>query len=319
VSATAEKRKTNPAKRVEIFQHQLDRRRAKLEAVTTEIEELEAGQHDVTETLRVDPTKSAFERGKPASERERKRVELERSAAHLRQEIAAPEAEAAAAGAELAERRLGEAVLRARKLLEEERDVVGRAGSLLASLIKPWNARVALLNDRRALAESVRVESLVQAVAASRPELVSAWEEAAASTLASEALSFAAFVNVLLEAALADRPDVEAEHAAVDELNARRRELARRNLGGSDDLPQIPKPVIRVDPLYELVPDLRADVKAFDPTIAGEPLALGRPDEGEIEGLHESGFGLTAALGYTNDGNLRVPWRRSPAPGGEAA
>jgi hypothetical protein len=144
VSEVAEKRKTNPAKRVEIFTRELARRRAKLEEVTAEAADLNASQHDVvTETLRADPSRSAFQRGAPPSEREKKRVELEKTAAHLRQEIAALEGEAAVAAVELAERRLGEAILQARRLAEEERDVVGKAGDVLLALAKSWNARAA--------------------------------------------------------------------------------------------------------------------------------------------------------------------------------
>jgi hypothetical protein len=75
--------------------------------------------------------------------------------------------------------------------------------------------------------------------------------------------------------------------------------------------------VIQVDPLHELVPDLRADVRAFDATIGGEPLARRDEGESEIEGLAEAGFGLRGVLGSATDRKLRVPFRRSP--GGEAA
>jgi hypothetical protein len=74
--------------------------------------------------------------------------------------------------------------------------------------------------------------------------------------------------------------------------------------------------VIKVDPLHELVPDMRADVREFDPTIAGEPLA--RPGEGEIEGLREAGLGL-GAVSYGTDGGLRVPIPFRHSPGPEAA
>jgi hypothetical protein len=301
-----EKRRTNPAKRAEILQRELERRREKLAAVEAEVGELQQGQQEaVVEALREDPTRSAFQRGGAPFERERKRGELERSIAHLRAEISALEGEAAAAARELAERRRAEAVLQAKKLHEEERDLVGKAGGLLSALVKHWNARAGLLNDRRAIAERVRVDGLVQTVTGSRPDLVEAWEQAAASTLAPSARSFADFVATLVAAALAERPDVEAELRVVDELNERRREQARRDPGGADDLPPIPSPAIRVDPLFELVPDLRDEVAAFDPTIAGEPLA--RPPEAQIAGLAEAGFGLKGALGYTNDGNLRLP------------
>jgi hypothetical protein len=308
-----EKRRTSPAKRVEILQRELERRRAKLAAVEAEIAELEQGQQEaVVEALREDPTRSAFQRGSAPFERERKRGELERSLAHLRAEIVGLEGEAAAAGLELAERQLGEAILQAKKVREEERDVIGQAGGLLLGLVKHWNRRAGLLNDRRAIAERVRVDSLVQTLGASRPDLVAAWEEAASSTLAPSALSFADFVNALVAAALAERPDVEAERAAVDELNRRRREQARRDPGGGDDLPLVPHPVIQLDPLFELVPHVSAEVATYDATIRGEPLP--RSSEPQIEGLAEAGFGLSGAPSYTRDGNVRLPWRRSSPP-----
>jgi hypothetical protein len=308
-----EKRRTNPAKRASLLQRELERRREKLAAVEAEITELERGQQEaVAETLREDPTRSAFERGKAPSERERKSAELEKAAGHLRAEILALEGEAAAAAAELAERRLGEAILQTKKVVDEERDVIGQVGDLLLGLAKHWNRRAGLLNDRRAIAERVRADGLVQTLGATRPDLVEAWEEEAASTLAPAALSFSDFVATLISAALAERPDLEAERATVDELNRRRREHARRDPGGNDDLPPIPRPVIRVEPLFELVPDLRDEVAKFDSTIAGEPLP--RSSEPQVEGLAEAGFGLSGEPGYTSDGNLRLSWRRSPSP-----
>jgi hypothetical protein len=312
MSATTEKRR-NPAKRAEVLQRELDRRQEKLGAALAEIEKLKAEQPAiVAETLRGDPGKSAYERGKPAYERERRQNELETTASHLREEITALQADLAAVSVELAERRLAEALLRMRKLADEERDVVGKGGDLLRALVKHWNVRAGLLDDRRAIAERVRAHVLVRTLGASRPDLVEAWEQAAASTLAPQALSFGDFVSALVAAALAERPDVDAERAAVDELNRRRREHARLDPGGGDDLPPIPRPMIQLDPLFGLVPDLRDEVAKFDPTVAGEPLA--RSAEAQIQGLAEAGFGLTEPLGYATDGGLRLPWRRPSPP-----
>ena len=82
-------------------------------------------------------------------------------------------------------------------------------------------------------------------------------------------IDFRAFVAELLEAALAERTDVEAEYAAVDEINARRRAMAARNPGGADDLPPVRYPTIVEDPLHELVPDLRGEL--LDARVSGVP------------------------------------------------
>jgi hypothetical protein len=307
MSATADKkRRSSPGTRVGILQREIERRQEKLSATCAEIAELEGSRKTVVaETLRDDPTRSAFERGKPAFERERRQADLEKTAAHLHEEIGALGAELELVSVELAERQLGEAILQAKKVGEEERDVIGQAGDVLLALVKHWNRRAELLNDRRAIAERVRVDGLVQTLSDTRPDLASSWEEEAASTLAPAALSFSDFVATLVSAALAERPDLEAERAAVDELNRRRREHARRDPGGNDDLPPISRPVIHLDPLFELVPDLRDEVAKFDSTIAGEPLP--RSSEPQVEGLAEAGFGLPGAVIYRNDGGAVLP------------
>jgi hypothetical protein len=296
---------------VERLKEAIEKRRAKLAEARAEILALEERETETARaSLKSDPLKSAFTLRSPAQEAQRKRAELGKTVANLETEIVLLEAELAEADAALAERRLGEAILQARKLGEEEKETVRQAGALISSMLKPWNARVQELETRRALAERVRTDGLVQAVAGSRPDLAAKWEEASVPT-PPEAVTFAAFLNALVEAALADRPDVEAEREAVDALNARRRAFAKRDPGGFDDLPLVPVPTIRTDPLQELVPDLRADVQGFDATIARRD-----EGEGEVEGLREAGFGL-GAVAYGSDGALRVPWRRSP--GGEAA
>jgi hypothetical protein len=107
-----------------------------------------------------------------------------------------------------------------------------------------------------------------------------------------------AFMSALVDAALAERPDIEAEERAVDELNARRREHATRE--PDFGLPLIPKPAIAIDPLFELVPDLRDEVRSIDMSAAAEP--LGRSND-EPEGLREAGFGIGDVV-YANDGGV---------------
>jgi hypothetical protein len=80
----------------------------------------------------------------------------------------------------------------------------------------------------------------------------------------------AAFVDELLEVSLGERIDVAAEHAVVDEINKRRREIAAKDPGGTTDLPPIAKPVIEVPALQELVPDLRDTVSTA--TVTGAPI-----------------------------------------------
>jgi hypothetical protein len=50
----------------------------------------------------------------------------------------------------------------------------------------------------------------------------------------------------------------------------RRREIAKRDPGGTTDLPLLPRPVVQPNPLDELVPDLR-DVAATA-TVTGAPI-----------------------------------------------
>ena len=89
------------------------------------------------------------------------------------------------------------------------------------------------------------------------------------------ATTFAAFVDELLEAATADRVDVEAEYAEIDAQNERRRELAERDPGGRDDHPMIPYPVIPTEPARRCprLPDLRDEVAQAE--------VLGRRDAAE--------------------------------------
>src|SRR5947207_5522641 len=117
MSATAEKRKTSPVQRVKILGRELERRREKLGAAESEIEELKAGQQAaVVEALRADPTRSAFQRGGAPAERQRRQAELEKSVAHLRAEVLALQGEYAAASAEEATSQLNEATREAKRL-----------------------------------------------------------------------------------------------------------------------------------------------------------------------------------------------------------
>lgn len=103
-------------------------------------------------------------------------------------------------------------------------------------------------------------EQLVERVGIFDREAIAAWEAVSDYVVTPVPMTLAAFVDELLEASTGERTDVEAEHAAIDELNARRREHGSRFPGTADDLPLIFKPAIQANPLHELVPDLRGEV-----------------------------------------------------------
>jgi hypothetical protein len=61
----------------------------------------------------------------------------------------------------------------------------------------------------------------------------------------------------------------------IDAANARRREMAAKDPGGTTDLPPLAYPPIQPNPLDELVPDLRGKIAIAE--VSGAPI---RPREG---------------------------------------
>lgn len=227
------------------------------------------------ESKRDDPAASPYRLRAPAQQIRAERAELERTISGLEKGIEALRVELEVLGVEQAAKKLAEATLQARKLTEEECEVVRAAGALISSMVPRWNDRVRLLHERSALAERVRVEGLASAVRASRADLVGAWEAASAFPLQPVPTTFAAFLDELIEAATAPRVDVEAERRAIDDMNARRRVFAARNPGSNDDLPPLAYPEIRPNPLDALVPDLRGQVHTAEVTGAATRRASG--------------------------------------------
>jgi hypothetical protein len=125
------------------------------------------------------------------------------------------------------------------------------------------------LSERSALASRVEASGLVSRIGIFDRTAAQSWAEASAYAITPVPTTLAAFVDELLEASLGDRTDIAAEHAAVDEINARRLEIAKRDPGGTLDFPLLAKPIIQPNALDELVPDLR-DVAATA-TVTGAP------------------------------------------------
>jgi hypothetical protein len=142
------------------------------------------------------------------------------------------------------------------------------AGEAFASLVERWKALAACLSDRSALADGA--SELLEAVSPFRREARERREAATVFAVVPVPTSFATFLDELLEAALGERTDIEAEHRIVDDMNARRRDIAKRDPGGTTDLPPIAKPVIQPRTLDELVPDLRGTVRTA--SITGTPI-----------------------------------------------
>jgi hypothetical protein len=259
---TAEKPRAGKRSRVEILEAAIEERRQKLAGSLREIADL-AGREDqaAAESLRADPSKSAFAVRTPASELRRKRGELEKSVANLEKELTLLGGELGAASAEEAAQELRERAKRARQLAERERTLRREAGEAFGALIEHWNALADCLSERSALAVEVAGEQLIERVGLFDREARERWEEAAAFTVEPVPVDLRSFLDELLEASTGERVDIEAEHRAIDELNARRREIAKRDPGGMTDLPPVAKPVIRPNPLHELVPDLRGEVR----------------------------------------------------------
>ncbi len=296
MSATAERRRTSPAKRVEILERERDRRQEKLAAALAEIETLKASRSAVVaESLRADPTKSAFERGALASEGERREAALETTARHLREEIGALEADLAAVSVELAERQLGEATIQAKRLTEDELESIRKLGSLLAAMVPSWNDRVRVARERAALAARVRSDNLEQIVGGSRPDLLQAWQAVAVPPIEPAPRTFAECLQEAVVAATGGRSsDEDPKH--LDELNRH-----RATLGLAAEVRPVAPSRATAEACY---PDLRQEVRDVDGAPPSEPSQMA---SGQIEGLASAGFGRLGAVIYRSDGGAVLP------------
>jgi hypothetical protein len=279
MSATIEKVVGARRSRLATIDAAIEQDEQALEAARRKFVELaEAEDAAVFESKRKNPTASPYALREPAQLIRDEREKLERTILALEKGLVALQSERVAAAGEQAGRELGERTDEARSLTRREREKRMAAAKAFAALVDHWNDLAEILTARSALLAQVAGERLVEGVGIFDHETIAAWEAVAGYIVEPVPTSFRVFIDELLEAALGERTDVEAEHAAVDEINARRRAMAATNPGGVDDLPLMPKPVIPVEPLHELVPDLRGEVRKADVTgVATRRLATPEP------------------------------------------
>jgi hypothetical protein len=280
---------------------------AALEAARGKISELTIAEDEaVRESKRKDPTANAYKLGSPAQTARAEREKLERSLAGIEAGIAALRAERETAAREEAARYLVDRIEEARDLQAKEREARLAAGKAFGQLAETWNKLAAVLSERNELAARVRHERLLEAVGA-ETEAAARWEQAAGYVVEPVPTTFAAFLDELLEAALRDRRDLEAERADIDAQNLRRRAFSQNvRLGpdgepvkppegdsgpnpGRDLLPPLayPAPVSKHEQeLAEAVPDLRAAVAKAE--ISGVPIRRRKVEPGLWSGPFEA-------------------------------
>jgi hypothetical protein len=171
----------------------------------------------VTESLRADPTKSAFQRGAPAYERQRKQAELERSAGNLRQEILALEGECDAAAAELAARDLAEATKEAKRLSARELELRRAFGEAFAQLAELSNELMATLGARDVLVAEVNRAGLPSRIGIFDRQAVAAFEASIVPAVEPAPSTFKELIDEALTASTGPRSsddDPEAQREA---------------------------------------------------------------------------------------------------------
>jgi hypothetical protein len=245
---------TGRRSRVEILEAAIEERRQKLAGSLREIADL-AGREDqaAAESLRADPSKSAFAVRTPASELRRKRAELEKSVSNLEKELTLLGGELGAASAEAAAAVLAERTKAAKRLAERERELRREAGEAFAALVERWNLLADCLGERSALVSSVALEQLIERVGIFDREARERWQEAAAFVVEPVPATLGAFIDEAFTVTMgADRDPDE----GLDELNKYR---ARHGL---------PAQVHHVSPstreLAEAYPDLRGTVRSAE-------------------------------------------------------
>ena len=260
--------------RLEVVDEAIAADEAKLDAARRQFVELvEVEDEAVRQAKAKDALASPYKLGSPAQTARTDRDKLERSIEGLEKGLAALGAERVTAAREAASRQLVDRTEQARDLRASERSVRLAAGEVLAELAAQWEKLAPVLEQRSELLAQVRSAQLVDQVGADSEE-AARWEAAAGYIVTPVPTTFAAFVDELLEAALAERTDVAAEYAEIDAQNERRRAIAATNPGGDTDLPPIPYPVIPENPLDELVPLLHPATAQ----VAGVETRRSRPD-----------------------------------------
>lgn len=233
---------------------------AKVEEARRKLVELAAEEDAaVAAAKRKDPLANPYKLREPAQELRAEREKLERSLDGLEKGLAVLKSDRVAAAGEQAARELGERTAEGRDLVQKEKEARLAAARTFAELVERWGVLADVLTRKSALVAQVGGEQLVERVGIFDREAIAAWEAVSDYVVTPVPTTLAAFVDELLEASTGERTDVEAEHAAIDELNARR-EHGSRFPGTADDLPLIFKPAIQANPLHELVPDLRGEV-----------------------------------------------------------
>ena len=174
--------------------------------------------------------------GSPAQTARAEREKLATTIVGLEKGLVALKSDRAAAAGEQAARDLADCTVEARGLTQQEGEKRTAAGKAFSSFVDSWNDLAEVLNARSDLLGRVAGEGLVDAVGVFDRKTISAWEASAGYIVEPVPVSLRSFIEEMLEATTGDRTDVEAEFAAVDELNARRRAIAATNPGGDTDL-----------------------------------------------------------------------------------
>lgn len=279
MTSTLTKAKETVARRsrLEIVDEAISADEAKLAtALRQSVELVEAEDAAVREAKRRDPSANPYGLRQPAQVARAEAEKVERTISGLERGLKALRADRVVAAAEQAARELAARTEEAKELVQQERAARLAAAETLSTLAAKWNVLADVLSKKSALVSAVAGEQLIERVGILDRKTTAAWEANAGYIVTPVATTFAAFVDELLEAATADRVDVEAEYAEIDAQNERRRELAKRDPGGRDDHPMIPYPVIPTDPLDELVPDLRDEVAQAE--VPGVETRRSRPD-----------------------------------------
>jgi hypothetical protein len=262
MSTTVEKVVGARRSRLARIDQAIEKDEAALEAAQRKLVELAAAEDEaVRESKRKEPSESPYKLRSPAHLLRDEREKLDRTLSGLEKGLAALRAERVSADAEQAGRELAERTTEARNLRQKEREARMAAAKAFVALAERWNALADVLSQRSVVRTEVAREQLLHRVGLFDREAITNWEQVADYLVSPVPTTLVRFIDETIEAALGERTDVEAEHEAVREINRRRRALAARNPGGGDDLPMIPEPVIPVDPLHELVPDLRGEVR----------------------------------------------------------
>jgi hypothetical protein len=213
--------------RLEIVTEAIEQRQAKLAEAEREIDALAAREDDAAaESLRAEPLKSAFALKTPAHELGRRRQALQTTIANLEREIALLAPERVQAEREHLARRLASVVDEGRDLLAKEKEARAAAGKALSKLAEAWDRLAPILTERSELHARIVAERLIETVGA-ETEVAGRWSTVGRFVVEPVAVDFRAFVGELLEVAFAERRDVAAERAQIDEQNERRAAFGR--------------------------------------------------------------------------------------------